>query len=341
MKKIAPLGLCCLQFVFLVLLASISVAFAAEPQADPFAGLPESYTGKTLPLLKQFCLNCHSTKKQEGELDLERFTSLAEVRRGTKAWLKVVEMLDNGEMPPKDAKQPSPEQRKELRAWIEKYLHAEATASAGDPGPVVLRRLSNAEYTYTIRDLTQVPLDPAKEFPADSAAGEGFTNTGNALVMSPALLTKYLDAGKEIAEHAVLLPDGFRFSPSSNRSDWTNDALARIRAIYREHSDASGASQVNLQGVVFNTNDGGRLNIEKYLTAALADREALQAGGKTIATVAKERGLNAKYLGILWNTLNEREPSALFDPLRARWRTAKVEEAPALANEIAQWQKSL
>ena len=34
------------------------------------------------------------------------------------------------------------------------------------------------------------PLDPAREFPADGAAGEGFTNTGNALVMSPALVTK-------------------------------------------------------------------------------------------------------------------------------------------------------
>ena len=33
-------------------------------------------------------------------------------------------------------------------------------------------------------------------------------NTGNALVMSPALITKYLDAGKDIASHAVLLPDG-------------------------------------------------------------------------------------------------------------------------------------
>ena len=38
-------------------------------------------------------------------------------------------------------------------------------------------------------DIHSVDLDPAREFPADSAAGEGFTNTGNALVMSPALVT--------------------------------------------------------------------------------------------------------------------------------------------------------
>ena len=46
----------------------------------------------------------------------------------------------------------------------------------------------------------------------DGAAGEGFTNAGAALVMSPALLTKYLDAAKEVANHLVLLPDGVRFS---------------------------------------------------------------------------------------------------------------------------------
>jgi hypothetical protein len=81
-----------------------------------------------------------------------------------------------------------------------------ALANAGDPGPVVLRRLSNHEYTYTLRDLTGVDsLDPAREFPVDGAAGEGFTNAGAALVMSPALLTKYLDAAKEVAAHLVLV----------------------------------------------------------------------------------------------------------------------------------------
>ncbi|MCW5557468.1 MAG: DUF1587 domain-containing protein, partial [Verrucomicrobiae bacterium] len=46
-------------------------------------------------------------------------------------------------------------------------------------------------------------LDPAREFPADSAAGEGFMNVGSALVMSPALLTKYRDAAREVARHAA------------------------------------------------------------------------------------------------------------------------------------------
>ncbi len=121
-----------------------------------------------------------------------------------------------GEMPPKKEKQPADGARGTLDQI--------ALANAGDPGPVVLRRLSNMEYTYTLRDLTGIEsLDPAKEFPVDGAAGEGFTNAGAALVMSPALLTKYLDAAKDIASHAVFTPHGMRWSTSTSVQDWTDE----------------------------------------------------------------------------------------------------------------------
>lgn len=328
------------------ILAATFLAVAAPlagGEEDPFAKIELEYAATARPLLKQFCLDCHSTEKQEGELDLQRFQQPADARRGTRTWLKVAEMLDNGEMPPKDAKrQPTAEERRHLRGWIDRFLHAEALATAGDPGPVVLRRLSNAEYTYTIRDLTGVnSLDPAREFPADGAAGEGFTNTGNALVMSPALITKYLDAGKEVAGHAVLLPDGFRFSPSSTRRDWTTETLAKIRAFYGEFTDARGGDKVNLQGVVFDTNEGGRLPLEPYLAATLVERETLVSDKKSIETVARERGLNARYLGTLWTSLTSAEPSLLLDGLRARWRMAKPEDAAAIAAEVGAWQKGL
>src|SRR4029079_19689210 len=116
--------------------------------------------------------------------------------------------LENKEMPPEDKPQPSAIEKERISKWVQAMLESVAQERAGDPGPVVLRRLSNAEYTYTIQDLTGVEsLQPAHEFPIDGAAGEGFMNTGQALVMSPSLITKYLDAGKAVASHAVLLPD--------------------------------------------------------------------------------------------------------------------------------------
>ena len=80
-------------------------------------------------------MKCHSTEEQKGTLDLEQFAKIDDVRRSTRTWLKVAEMLDNGEMPPKDAPQPTAERRKRLRGWVADYLKAESLASAGDPGP--------------------------------------------------------------------------------------------------------------------------------------------------------------------------------------------------------------
>src|SRR5262245_43741026 len=41
--------------------------------------LGRQYSNEILPILKQNCLGCHSTEKQKGDLDLERFTSFSEI----------------------------------------------------------------------------------------------------------------------------------------------------------------------------------------------------------------------------------------------------------------------
>jgi hypothetical protein len=325
--------------IFASLGAFSPVARASDSPA--FEKLAKDFEREIRPILNDHCMKCHAADVQEGTLDLEQFAALDDVRRSIKTWQKVAEMLDNGEMPPKKELQPSPERRLRLRRWVADYLNAEALARAGDPGPVVLRRLSNAEYTYTIQDLTGIDLTPAREFPVDGAAGEGFTNTGNALVMSPALLSKYLDAGKKIAAHEVLLPDGIRFSRGVTRRDWTDELLGRIRAFYARFTDASGGTQVNLQGIVFGTNQGGRLPVERYLRAVLKEHDSLASGRRTIAEVGRTADLNARYLGTLWEALNQSEPAPIWSGLRAHWRGASVEQAHVLAAEIGRWQKSL
>ena len=320
--------------------ALASAALADEPTA---AALGSEYESTIRPLLAHYCHDCHGIADVvEGDINLAAMTNWDAAAKHPKTWQKVAEMLSNGLMPPTDAEQPTAAERAQLQKWVGEYLMREARAHAGDPGRVVLRRLNNAEYTYTLRDLTGVEsLNPAREFPADGAAGEGFTNTGSALVMSPALVTKYFDAAKEVASHAELLPDGFRFSPHTTSRDWTDDALAQIRNFYSKFTDAGGGSHVNLQGIAFETNQGGHLPIEKYLAATLIERDALQSGHKTVEAAAREHGLNAKYLGILWTSLTGKEKSLVLDDFRARWRNAAPNNAPALAANIASWQQSL
>ena len=340
--------------VVLIGLILMSTNSTAE-ETKEFREFAATYVNDIRPIVSRHCEKCHSQELSEAEIDLTAFPSLAEIRKKPETWQKVSEILEAGQMPPKDAPQLSDGDRSKLQQWVRGYLKTEAQTRAGDPGRVVLRRLNNVEYTNTIRDLTGVTtLTPAREFPVDSAAGEGFTNLGNALVMSPALVTKYLDAAKEIANHAVLLPNGFRFSPAVTPRDWTEEYLAEIRNLYAEYTDAKGGTQVNLQGIVFDTNGGGRLPIQKYLEATLVMRDLLATKtaqlepnppeievNKAISEIAREQKLSPKYLRLLWDSLNGKERSFLLDGLRSRWRASKPADATSIAAIIARWQQSL
>lgn len=289
------------------------------------------------PILDEFCLTCHSTAKHKGDFDLEQHTSAAGIQRHPNVWQHVLEQIGDREMPPKDKPQPSAEQKAQLVAWIRGSLDAFALKYAGDPGPVVLRRLSNAEYTYTIRDLTGIDtLDPAKEFPVDGAAGEGFTNTGMALVMSPSLVTKFLDAGKDVARHAILTPDGLRWTAGTSRRDGTDDLLREIRAFYARFTVPGEGGTVSLQGITLDRSHGAKLPLDRYLAAALE----LRAGGDP-AAVATARGLSVPYLTSLRDYLAGQDPAELGGGLRARWRSATAKDVPALVADIERWQRAL
>lgn len=279
-----------------------------------------------LPMLKERCNSCHSTEKQKGDLDLERFASVADIKREPMIWEGVLDQLHMGEMPPKKEPQLSSEQKTLLIKWVQDRLEEVALASAGDPGPVVLRRLSNMEYTYTLRDLTGVEsLDPAKEFPVDGAAGEGFTNAGAALVMSPALLSKYLDAAKDVAGHAVFTPQGVSFSSRTSQRDWTDEALAKIRGFYAQFTSSGSGLKVQAQGINLDTGDSGVLPLEQYLAATRDDQLAAK--------------LNSKYIGKLRAALGGKESNVILDLVRQQWRAGA--SAAQIAGTITQWQKAL
>jgi hypothetical protein len=146
-------------------------------------------------------------------LDLRAYASADAVARDHERWALVVEKMAAQQMPPSQAKQPDAESRRQVIEWIGALRRDQARKHAGDPGVVLARRLSNAEYNYTIRDLTGVDMRPAREFPVDPANPAGFDNSGESLAMSPALMTKYFQAAREVSNHLVLKPDGLAFAP--------------------------------------------------------------------------------------------------------------------------------
>lgn len=303
---------------------------AAAQQAEP-AAAETAFQQQVRPLLKKYCLDCHSQEAKKGSLDLERFASLPQVRQDLKPWQSLIEMLEAREMPPKDKPQPTADERQRLVTWTRSFLEAEIRARAGDPGQVPLRRLNNAEYNNTVRDLTGVDLRPAREFPADGAAGEGFANAAEALGdISPTLLNKYLNAAKDLADHVVLLPDGFRFSPDKTRQDWIDESIDRLRVSYAEFAP------------------DGQPPLSQHLAALLRHRAELLAGKTTFEKVAAREQLHSKYLKILWDTLASEQPSFPLDSIRRRWQAALHNpqtnidaEVAGISGEIKAWQDPL
>lgn len=186
----------------LLLPASVAAQPAKHP-AKPSVDSQEIYLTQIVPFVKQYCLECHSTKKPDEEIQFDRYKDAAAVEADAKTWQRVLEMLHASAMPPDDKPQPKEEQRKAVIAWIEQTIYRLDCDNAPDPGRVTIRRLNRAEYNNTIRDLLGVTFRPADDFPSDDV-GSGFDNQGDVLSLPPLLLEKYLAAAEKIATTAIV-----------------------------------------------------------------------------------------------------------------------------------------
>ena len=331
------------------LLALFCFHFSLIAQQDPASSIEEDYSKKIHPILKEFCFECHIGKEAEAEVNLESFKTITDFQRDIKTWIKVAEMLSSQQMPPKKSNQPSEKELVILKNWVNNLLVEEAKKLAGDPGRVVLRRLNSYEYNQSVRDLTGVSsLNPTHEFPVDGAAGEGFTNSGDALGMSSALINKFLDAGKAVARHTVLIPGNIRFSEHISERDRADELITRIRQFYAEFAninrqagdtwDDSNQSKSNV------IKRNGSIPLEDYFLATLKEREALVQNHKTIANIAQKYHLNEKYFQALWKMLNEDispQGSILLNQIREQWRSTQDTNPKPLTQTIHQWQQAL
>lgn len=269
----------CTLFRVAIVAALFVVAGVGNVEGDEFKSGVEPYVHK-------YCLKCHNEKEAKGELNLSRFASDGDVAERFRRWNNIVEFIRNGEMPPKDAAQPSIDESTAVVASVERILLAEARKHAGDPGIVLPRRLSNTEYDQSIRDLTGVDIRPTRDFPADPAGGEGFDNTGEALGMSPNLVKKYLEAAQLVADHVVLKPDGISFAPYPVTS-------------YNERKKLTEQAIIDFY-------NGHEVDVSAYLVAAWRFRyRPDEQKETTVKQWAEQRGLSAKYLARVWKTLSE------------------------------------
>jgi len=276
-------------------------AWAAE---DLAAQLDGRFNSTVRPFLENYCITCHGGDKPEAEMDLGAYTSMAALLQDGRLWGQLLERLETEEMPPDEAKrQPPSKARREAIAWFHAVREHEINFNAGDPGVVLARRLSNAEYNYTIRDLIGFDIRPTREFPVDPANMAGFDNSGESLVMSPTLLNKYLKAAREVASHMYLQEHGFGFAPHPMLVETDRDKLCVQQIIDFYHAQ--------------------NLNYADYFETAwrFKHRAALGKPAATLADFAREGHVSSTYLATLWAILEDgQEDIGPVRTLRAMWQ---------------------
>jgi hypothetical protein len=288
----------------LLVIGAIPALAAAPPVLD------RDFEQTVRPFVAKYCIGCHSGQKPAAQFDLKAYSTMETVTQDYSRWAQVLQRLSAGEMPPKPMPAPPAEDRQHVIDWIRAVRSEEIRKNAGDPGLVLARRLSNAEYNYTVRDLTGQDMQPTREFPVDPANPAGFDNSGESLTMSSALLNKYLQAARGVADHMFLTPDGFDFAPYPMLVETDRDKymIQRIVNFYaRQPTDYADYFQAAWRF--------------KY-------RAALGKPGATLASIAAETKISAKYLPIVWQILEDKQaPGADVGPvarLQGMWRALPV-----------------
>ena len=158
------------------------------------------YPKEILPLLQEYCYDCHGDGAKKGKLALDLYSKHEEIIGDSELWKRVWENLHRRNMPPADKDQPADEEIDRILSWIEKTVF-EQDPEKTNPGQVVLRRLNRVEYKNTIRDLFGVKIETESLFPADDT-GHGFDTIGEVLTVSPLLMEKYMVVADLVLEKA-------------------------------------------------------------------------------------------------------------------------------------------
>lgn len=151
--------------------------------------------------LNRYCVDCHGPTKPKGDFRVDAL-KIAMNAADAENWQLVLDNLQLGEMPPRDAKQPTPAEVEKVTGWIQSEISRAASVLKGTGGEVVLRRLNRVEYANTIADLFDVHGDFTAGFPEDLRE-HGFDNNGSALMHSAAQMQEYMKAAEFVLARAI------------------------------------------------------------------------------------------------------------------------------------------
>ena len=154
--------------------------------------------------VEKHCVQCHGAKKPKGDVSLDAFKDEASILKARKTWMRVLDQLHAGEMPPQGRPKPAFDEAERFAKAVRGVFDRFDRTAKPDPGVVTMRRLNKAEYVNTVRDLVGVTIPLAEDFPSDQM-GHGFDNIGDVLTLSPLQLERYMASAEAIMKTAIVV----------------------------------------------------------------------------------------------------------------------------------------
>jgi hypothetical protein len=206
-------------------LAAVLTAFLTFQRPCGAADGKPSFAGEILPVLREFCFDCHGDGSKKGGVSLDSALGSVPLSGDPQSWLAVWRNVDARLMPPPEKPQPTPAHLALRKRWLETdVFHVDAQNP--DPGRIPAHRLNREEYRNTIQDLLGVDFPTDIRFPVDDS-GNGFDNNADVLSLSPLLMEKYLEAARRIVLQWAA------GSPSGQRGVFRNEPLPQDPAAAR------------------------------------------------------------------------------------------------------------
>ena len=84
----------------------------------PKAEMPERHYA----FLENYCLNCHDDLEEKGSINLERLPFDLGTVEAAEMWQKVLNVLNSGEMPPEEKRQPTHESKTDFLEDLSKQI---------------------------------------------------------------------------------------------------------------------------------------------------------------------------------------------------------------------------
>lgn len=249
----------------------------------------ENYRSLVLPILNTYCGKCHGPEKQNGKIRFDTAPDTGDSVDSLSFWQDTLDLLNGGDMPPKDEKQLSTEELTDVLGAVSRAVSKARTYLASQDVVTPMRRLNKREYINTIEDLLGVEIT-GSGLPDDDAF-EGFDTTAENLSLSPMQWERYYEIGLDVVSGIMAENQYEEMPPSEVATIEAEDVRQRDIVAIQEGKREEYERYLEMAKVLENEYDGDAEEFVKHYINHKGEKFTSAKGFKKHLENRRKRGL--------------------------------------------------